>query len=75
MSALNWSGVEEGRWIQIVGTALKIGLLVAVVLVAVLFPVERGAATAIAQRAPPAEPISLFSVLLGLQFIVAVYDG
>ncbi|AOL24177.1 basic amino acid/polyamine antiporter, APA family [Erythrobacter litoralis] len=75
MTALNWFGVEEGRWVQIVGTALKIGLLLAVVVVALLFPLERGAETAVAQSAPTAEPISLFTILLGLQFIVAVYDG
>ncbi|MDC8755734.1 amino acid permease [Erythrobacter sp. sf7] len=75
MTALNWFGVEEGRWVQIVGTALKIGLLLAVVVAALLFPLERGAETAVAQSVPPAEPISLFTILLGLQFIVAVYDG
>lgn len=76
VTALNWPGVEEGRWVQIVGTAIKIGLLIAVVAVALAMPAGSAATaapTATASVMP--EPISVLSILLGLQFIVAVYDG
>ncbi|MGB3470456.1 MAG: amino acid permease [Erythrobacter sp.] len=74
VTALNWAGVEEGRWAQIVSTGLKLVLLIAVIGVALAMPageVGDGAAPA------PAivEPISILTILAGLQFIVTVYDG
>lgn len=74
VTALNWAGVEEGRWAQIISTGLKIALLLAVVGIALAMPpgeVGTGAAFA------PAivEPISILTILAGLQFIVTVYDG
>lgn len=74
VTALNWAGVEEGRWAQIVSTSLKLALLLAVVFVALTMPAgEAGQASAVAPIA--AEPISILTILAGLQFIVTVYDG
>jgi APA family basic amino acid/polyamine antiporter len=74
VTALNWSGVEEGRWAQIASTALKVALLLAVVGVALAMPA--GNAAGEIETAPlVAEPLTILSVLAGLQFIVAVYDG
>lgn len=74
VTALNWAGVEEGRRAQIISTALKIVLLLAVVGVALVMPA--GAAAGEVEVAPiEVEPLSVLTVLAGLQFIVAVYDG
>lgn len=74
VTALNWAGVEEGRWAQIVSTALKIVLLLAVVGVALAMPAGKAAGGA--ETAPMvAEPLTILTVLAGLQFVVAVYDG
>ncbi len=74
VTALNWAGVEEGRRAQIASTALKVVLLLAVVGVALAMPA--GTAAGEIEAAPPvAEPLTLLTVLAGLQFIVAVYDG
>lgn len=75
VTAFNWAGVEEGRWIQIVGTVLKIGLLLAVVAVALLCPAPPALAPVAAPPVAPSEPITILTILLSLQFIVAVYDG
>lgn len=75
VTALNWSGVEEGRWLQIVGTVLKIGLLLAVVAVALFTPAAIPTETASIEIPTVVEPIGILTILLGLQFIVAVYDG
>lgn len=75
VTALNWTGVEEGRWIQIAGTILKIGLLLAVVAVALIFPAASAPEAAATEIITVAEPIGILTFLLGLQFIVAVYDG
>lgn len=74
MTALNWAGVEEGRWAQIGSTAVKIVLLLAVVGVALAMPA--GNAGGEAEAVPMvAEPLTILTVLAGLQFVVAVYDG
>jgi amino acid transporter len=74
VTALNWAGVEEGRRAQIASTALKVVLLLAVVGVALAMPA--GTAAGEIEATPPvAEPLTLLTVLAGLQFIVAVYDG
>lgn len=74
VTALNWAGVEEGRWAQIASTALKIVLLLAVVGVALAMPA--GDAAGETEAAPMvAQPLTILSVLAGLQFVVAVYDG
>lgn len=74
MTALNWAGVEEGRWAQIASTAVKIVLLLAVVGVALAMPA--GNAGGEAEPVPMvAEPLTILTVLAGLQFVVAVYDG
>ena len=75
VTALNWAGVEEGRWMQIGSTILKIVLLVAVVIVALVIPAGFAAVEAVPVTALPAEPISVLTILVGLQFVVAVYDG
>jgi amino acid transporter len=75
VTALNWTGVEEGRWAQVAGTVLKIGLLVAVVGIALSMPPGAAAAAAAPSSASPPRPIGFLSLFLGLQFIVAVYDG
>jgi APA family basic amino acid/polyamine antiporter len=78
VTALNWAGVEEGRWTQIVSTAIKVALLLAVVGVALAMPAgtAAGVADGAVEAAPPvAEPLTILSVLAGLQFVVAVYDG
>lgn len=75
VTALNWTGVEEGRWMQIIGTILKIGLLLAVVAVALFFPAPSSPEIGRPETAPVAEPVGILTILLGLQFIVAVYDG
>jgi APA family basic amino acid/polyamine antiporter len=74
VTALNWAGVEEGRWAQIASTALKVFLLLAVVCVALTMPVG-DAAGEIEAGPVAAEPLTILTVLAGLQFIVAVYDG
>lgn len=74
VTALNWAGVEEGRQVQIASTALKVALLLAVVGVALIMPA--GTAVGEVEVAPTKlEPLSILTVLAGLQFIVAVYDG
>lgn len=74
VTALNWAGVEEGRWAQIISTSLKLALLLAVVGVALTMPA--GEAGNKAAPAPATiEPISILTILAGLQFIVTVYDG
>ncbi|MDZ4306724.1 APC family permease [Allopontixanthobacter sp.] len=74
VTALNWAGVEEGRWAQIGSTGLKIALLLAVVGVALAMPAGKAAGEI--ETAPlVAEPLTILTVLAGLQFVVAVYDG
>lgn len=74
VTALNWAGVEEGRWAQIASTALKVILLLVVVGVALAMPAGNVAGKI--EAAPlVAEPLTILGVLAGLQFIVAVYDG
>lgn len=74
VTALNWAGVEEGRWAQIASTGLKIVLLLTVVGVALMMPAGEAASDAVS--APlGVEPLSILTILAGLQFIVAVYDG
>ena len=75
VTALNWAGVEEGRWAQIVSTGLKIALLVAVIGVALAMPAGAPSGEASPALATPVEPLSILAILAGLQFIVAVYDG
>jgi amino acid transporter len=78
VTALNWAGVEEGRWTQIASTGLKVLLLLAVVGVALAMPVGTavGAAVGKIEAAPTVEePLTILTVLAGLQFIIAVYDG
>lgn len=75
VTALNWSGVEEGRWLQIAGTVLKIGLLLVVVAVALFSSAAKPTETASTEMVTVVEPIGILTILLGLQFIVAVYDG
>ncbi|OBV10494.1 APC family permease [Erythrobacter dokdonensis] len=74
VTALNWAGVEEGCWAQIVSTGLKLALLLAVVCVALVMPAGRAGGEAAADPAS-AEPLSILTILAGLQFIVTVYDG
>ena len=74
VTALNWAGVEEGRWAQIVSTGLKLALLLAVVLVALMLPAGR-AGSDVAAVPAGVEPLSLLTILAGLQFVVTVYDG
>jgi len=74
VTALNWVGVEEGRWAQIVSTGLKVALLLAVVAVALVMPAG-AAADGAGNPLAKVEPLTLLSVLAGLQFVVAVYDG
>ncbi|KPQ22290.1 MAG: Amino acid transporter, partial [Porphyrobacter sp. HL-46] len=74
VTALNWAGVEEGRWAQIISTALKLALLLAVIGVALAMPTAEVADDAVPLPAI-VEPISILTVLAGLQFIVTVYDG
>ena len=74
VTALNWAGVEEGRWAQIISTSLKLALLLAVIGVALTMPAgEAGNEAAFAPAT--IEPISILTILAGLQFIVTVYDG
>lgn len=74
VTALNWAGVEEGRWAQIVSTSLKLALLLAVIGVALTLPA--GEVGNEAASAPATiEPISILTILAGLQFVVTVYDG
>lgn len=74
VTALNWVGVEEGRWAQITSTALKVFLLLAVVGVALAMPAG-DAAGEIEAGPMVAEPLTILTILAGLQFVVAVYDG
>ena len=74
VAALNWAGVEEGRWAQIGSTGLKVVLLLAVVGVALAMPAGNAANEIEASPMVP-EPLTVLTVLAGLQFIVAVYDG
>lgn len=75
VTALNWAGVEEGRWAQIVSTGLKIALLLAVIGVALAMPAGEPSSEVSPASPLPVEPLSLLTILAGLQFIVAVYDG
>ncbi|QPL40761.1 amino acid permease [Erythrobacter sp. A30-3] len=78
VTALNWAGVEEGRWAQIISTAMKLALLLAVISVALILPEaeSESAATAPAlSEAIVVEPVSILTILIGLQFIVTVFDG
>ncbi|QUL37641.1 APC family permease [Erythrobacter sp. JK5] len=75
ITALNWVGVEEGRWIQIASTVLKVLLLLAVVGVALAMPPGDAASEVGKVVSVNAEPIGILTVLVGLQFIIAVYDG
>ena len=75
VTGLNWAGVEEGRQAQIVGTAIKIALLMAVVVVAVVMPAGDASSEVAAAPATTPEPLTLLAVLAGLQFVIAVYDG
>lgn len=72
--AANWAGVEEGRWIQIVGTVLKVGLLCAVVAVAfAVEPVSVGAAPS--EASPVPEMIGAVAIITAFQLIMGSYDG
>ena len=75
VTALNWAGVEEGRKAQIIGTAVKIAMLLAVVVVAFAIPTGEAAREVAAAPAAPPEPLTLLAILGGLQFVIAVYDG
>lgn len=74
VTALNWAGVEEGRWAQIASTGLKIVLLLAVVGVALMMPASEHSSEAVPALIE-VEPLSILTILAGLQFVVAVYDG
>lgn len=74
VTALNWAGVEEGRWAQIVSTSLKLALLLAVIGVALTMPAGEVGGDAVSAPAT-IEPISILTILAGLQFIITVYDG
>ena len=73
VTALNWAGVEEGKVFQIVGTVIKIALLMAVVVAALAIPAQT-LTTAEPAAAQP-EVIGILAIVAGLQFVVAVYDG
>jgi len=73
VTGLNWAGVEEGRWIQIVGTILKIGVLITVLAVALTVSPPAEATVTVTPSQP--SQIGLLAILGGLQFIVSVYDG
>ncbi|MEQ5789258.1 amino acid permease [Erythrobacter sp. NFXS35] len=73
VTALNWAGVEEGRVLQIAGTAIKLALLLAVVVVALAIPAQ--SLTAAEPAAFEPEAIGILGIIAGLQFVVAVYDG
>ena len=75
VTALNWVGVEEGRSAQIISTALKVILLLGVVGVALVLPASETSVQAEPNAALQVEPLSVLTILAGLQFIVAVYDG
>mgnify|MGYP000483507526 FL=1 len=72
--AANMAGVEEGRWIQIVGTVLKVGLLCAVIAVAF---VAAPPSEAVREAASPAIPemIGLVARVPAVQPLLGSYEG
>lgn len=72
--AANMAGVEEGRWIQIVGTVLKVGLLCAVIAVAF---VAAPPSEAVREAASPAIPemIGFVAIVTAFQLMLGSYEG
>jgi len=69
VSAVNWLGVREGKFAQIVTSSAKGVLLVGIVLLIVLFKPERAPAPA------PVAAVSFVGIVVAYQLIVAAYGG
>lgn len=72
--AANMAGVEEGRWIQIVGTVLKVGLLCAVIAVAFVAAPPSEAGREAASPAIP-EMIGFVAIVTAFQLMLGSYEG
>ncbi|MGB3721809.1 MAG: APC family permease [Pacificimonas sp.] len=72
--AANMAGVEEGRWIQIVGTVLKVGLLCAVIAIAFLAAPPSETAREAASPAIP-EMIGFVAIVTAFQLMLGSYEG
>ena len=72
--AANMSGVEEGRWIQIVGTVLKVGLLCAVIAIAFIAapPSEN---VAITTNTGTVGAIGIVALIGAFQLMLGSYEG
>ncbi|MEH6789829.1 APC family permease [Parasphingorhabdus sp.] len=77
VTAANAAGVREGKWIQIVGTALKLGLLCAVVGIALLIdPVAISSSSAATMvTAMPGGIAGFVAMVTAIQIIWGAYDG
>lgn len=72
--AANMAGVEEGRWIQIIGTVLKVSLLCAVI--AIAFSVKPPSET-VREVASPLVPemIGFVAIITAFQLMLGSYEG
>ncbi len=72
--AINMSGVEEGRWIQIVGTVLKVGLLCAVIAIAFFAqpPSQNGAVIA---TTAAVGAVGITALIGAFQLMLGSYEG
>ena len=77
VTATNWAGVREGKWMQIIGTAIKLGLLGAVVGIAFLIDPVAVASSAAAAYVPalPGGIAGFIAIVTALQIILGAYDG
>lgn len=72
VTGLNWLGVREGRFVQIFGTALKIGLLLAIVVAALVLAPEVAPAAASLDRV---EMIGWLGLVTAFQLVLGAYGG
>ena len=76
--ALNWPGVREGQVAQTIGSAVKVGLIIGVIVVAFLAePIPAGdlVARAGAATAAAAPAIGFFAIISAYQMIYGAYTG
>lgn len=73
VTVLNWVGVQEGRWIQIIGSAIKIILLVGVIIAA--FIVDPVITAADPAPTVPLSALGIVAVITAFQIILGAYDG
>jgi len=69
LSLLNWLGVKEGKFAQIITTAAKGALLVAIIILILLFK------PAPALAAKPVAAVGLVGIVVAYQLIVGAYSG